>query len=150
MFSKLDVNCRFWQIPLADSSRRYLTTFITPYGGFCFNKLPFGISSAPDHFQRKMSEILEGQEGFLYHVDDVLVFAFTQQEHDARLCTALAKIQAAVLTLNEEKCEFNKERVTFLGHVIDTNGILADPQKTSAILKACSHLMRITMRIDHA
>ena len=97
-----------------------------------------------------MSEILEGQEGFLCHVDNVLVFASIQQEHDARLCTALAKIQAAVLTLNEEKCEFNKERVTFLGHVIDTNGILADPQKTSAILKACSHLMRITMRIDHA
>ena len=132
--SKLDANCGFWQIPLADSSR-HLTTFSAPYSRFCFNKLPFGISSAPEHFQRRMSEILEGQEGVLCHVDDVLIFASTQQGHDARLHTALAKIQAAGLTLNEEKCEFNKERVTFLGHVIDKNGISADPQKTSAILE---------------
>ena len=68
-------------------------------------------------------------------MDDVLIFASTQQEHDARLPTALATIQAAGLTLNKKKCEFNKERVTFLGHVIDKNGISADPQKTSAVLE---------------
>ena len=42
MFSKLDANCGFWQIPLS-SSCRLLTTFITPFGRYCFNKLPFGI-----------------------------------------------------------------------------------------------------------
>ena len=108
VFSELDANCGFWQIPLADSSQ-HLTTFITIYGRFCFNKLPFGISSAQEHFQRRMSEILEDQERVLCHVDDVLVFASTQQEHNARLRTALAKIQAARLTLNEDKCEFNNE-----------------------------------------
>ena len=82
-----------------------------------------------------MSEILEGQEGILCNVDDVLVLASIQQEHDTRLRTALAKFQAAGLTLNKEKCEFNKERVTFLGHVIDKNDISTDPQKTSAILE---------------
>ena len=61
IFSKLDANSGFWQIPLADSSR-HLTTFITPYGRNCFNKMPFGISSAPEHFQKRMSEIFEGQE----------------------------------------------------------------------------------------
>jgi len=55
-FSKLDANCGFWQIPLAESSK-HLTTFITPYGRYRFNKLPFGITSAPEHFQRRMSEI---------------------------------------------------------------------------------------------
>ena len=64
-----------------------------------------------------MSQILEGQEGILCLVDDVLIFAPTQQEHDIRLHAALAKIQAAGLTLNKEKCEFNKERLTFLGHM---------------------------------
>ena len=49
VFTKLDSNCRFWQIPLEESSRD-LTTFITPFGRFQFNKLPFGINSAPEHF----------------------------------------------------------------------------------------------------
>lgn len=134
VFSKLDANCGFWQIPLAESSR-HLTTFLTPYGRFCFNKLPFGISSAPEHFQRMMSTILVGLKGVLCHVDDVMVFAPNQEEHDIRLQSALAKIQAAGLTLNKAKCEFSKERLTFLGHVVDKNGISADPQKTSAILE---------------
>ena len=50
VFTKLDANSGFWQIPLSKQSR-LLTTFITPMGRFCFNKLPFGISSAPEHFQ---------------------------------------------------------------------------------------------------
>ena len=50
IFSKLDAKSGFWQIPLSPSSR-FLTTFITPMRRYCFNKLPFGISSAPEHFQ---------------------------------------------------------------------------------------------------
>ena len=50
IFSKLDVNSGFWQIPLSAASRP-LTIFITPFRRYCFNKLPFGITSAPEHFQ---------------------------------------------------------------------------------------------------
>lgn len=71
VFSKLDANSGFWQIPLAESSRE-LTTFLTPFGRYCFNKLPFGISSAPEHFQKRMSRILAGLEGTLCLMDDVL------------------------------------------------------------------------------
>jgi len=53
VFSKLDTNSGFWQVPLAKESR-LLTTFITPHERFCFNKLPFRITNAPEHFQRCM------------------------------------------------------------------------------------------------
>ena len=51
LFSKLDANSGFWQIPLAEESHS-LTTFVTPFGRYHFNKLPFGISSAPELFQK--------------------------------------------------------------------------------------------------
>ena len=133
IFSKLDANSGFWQIPLAKPSR-LLTTFITPYGRYCFNKLPFGLSSAPKHFQKRMSQILTGLEGVLCQTDDVLVFGKNQEQHDARLATALERIRTSGATLNPEKCEFRKTKLTFLGHVIDGRGIHADPEKTSAIL----------------
>ena len=56
-----------------------------------------------------------------------------QKEHDDRLTTALQAIQKAGLTLNREKCQFNKSYISFLGHIIDSHGISQDPQKTKAI-----------------
>ena len=132
MFSKLDANSGFWQIPLEQCSR-LLTTFITPFGRYCFNKLPFGISSAPEHFQKRMSQILDGLEGVVCQMDDVLVFGKDQQQHDTRLTAVLRRIQKAGVTLNREKCEFSKTKLLFLGHLIDSNGIQADPEKTTAI-----------------
>eukprot|EP00731_Ephydatia_muelleri_P013433 Em0007g743a len=58
IFSKLDANSGFWQIPLTESSK-LLMTFITPFGRYYFHKLPFGICSAPEHFQKRMSQILK-------------------------------------------------------------------------------------------
>ena len=134
IFSKLDANSGFWQIPLAQSSR-LLTTFITPMRRYCFNKLPFGISSAPEHFQRRMSELLTGLQGVQCQMDDILVFGKDEAEHDSRLQAVLQRIEDAGVTLNPEKCEFKKKELTFLGHIIDPEGIRADPEKTVAIRK---------------
>ena len=56
-------------------------------------------------------------------------------EHDARLMKALKRIEEAGVTLNESKCQFGKTRIQFLGHVIDENGISADPEKVSALVQ---------------
>ena len=132
IFSKLDANSGFWQIPLAESSR-LLTTFITPFGRFCFNKMPFGISSAPEHFQRRMSEILEGLPGVVCLMDDILIYGKDKKQHGINLATALNRIQSAKVTLNKEKCEFGKTSIRFLGHIINGEGVSADPRKTAAI-----------------
>ena len=134
IFSKLDANSGFWQIPLAAESA-LLTTFITPFGRFCFHRLPFGISSAPEHFQRRMSETLSGLGGVVCMLDDILIHGKSQEEHDARLQKVLQRLQDAGVTLNSEKCQFSVESVKFLGHVIDSSGIRPDPDKVMAIQK---------------
>ncbi|XP_033639876.1 uncharacterized protein K02A2.6-like [Asterias rubens] len=131
IFSKLDAKSGFWQIPL-DAESTLLTTFIAPSGRYCFNRLPFGISSAPEIFQRAMSQVLVDLNGVICHMDDILIHGATQLEHDARVRAVLQRLHNAGLTLNE-KCEFSKHSIKFLGHVIDTAGIHADKGKTTAI-----------------
>ena len=132
VFTKLDVNSGFWQIPLAPASS-LLTTFITPFGRYCFRRLPFGISSVPEHFQRRMSEALNGLTGTVCMMDDILVHGKTREEHDEHLRAVLQRLSTLGMTLNSSKCMFAQSSVNFLGHVIDSQGIHPDPNKVSVI-----------------
>ena len=107
-FSKLDANSGFWQVGLSPDSDK-LTNFRTSFGRFCFNRLPFGISSAPEHFQKRMNQVLEGTQGFL-------------KEHDQNLDNTFQKLLEANLTLNKDRCEFQ-------GRIQPTN--LTVPQPTN-------------------
>lgn len=134
IFTKLDTNSGFWQIALTKDSA-LLTIFITPFGRFCFHRLPFGITSAPEHFQRRMSEILQGLDGVVCLIDDILVYGKDQEEHDTHLTAVMERIGAAGLTLNLDKCEFAQRKIRFLGQVLGEAGIQPDPNKTAAIQK---------------
>ena len=91
-FSKLDAESGFWQLKLSPASVK-LTTFITPIGRYYFQRLPFGISSASEIFQKKMFRLLAGIEGVLCHMDDILIHGKTQEEHDIRLHQVLKRLQ---------------------------------------------------------
>ena len=85
VFTKLDFGkSGFWQIPLAPTSQELLT-FITPFGRYCFRRLPFGITSAPEHFQKRMHKVLEDLPGVLCMMDDIIIFGESSEEHDARV-----------------------------------------------------------------
>ena len=68
-------------------------------------------------------------------IDDILVFGKNQEEHDKHPAVAHGKFQIAGLSLNEEKCQFSKNRITFLGQIIDGSGVYLDPDKVSTIRK---------------
>lgn len=133
VFTKLDCNQGFHQIPL-DAESQELTTFITPFGRFCYTRLPFGISSGPEIFQRMMSQLLSDINGVLCDMDDILVYGMTQSDHDETLKQVLTRLRDNGLTLNSEKCEFSKTSVRFLGHIISSKGVQIDPAKVKAIL----------------
>ena len=132
VYSTLDAASGFWQIALDEESCK-LTTFITPKGRYCFKRLPFGITSAPEIFQRKMQELLQGHEGTVIYMDDVLVFGGTMEEHDRNLERVMETIQQSGLKLNREKCKLRQSSLHFLGHVISKDGIAPCPDRVSAI-----------------
>ncbi|XP_070385024.1 uncharacterized protein [Dermacentor albipictus] len=131
VFTKLDATASYHQVKLSEDSQE-LTTFITPYGRYCFCRLPFGITSAPEYFQKQMARILDGQEGVANMIDDILVFGRTHQEHDARLSQVLSRLAKAGITLNQDKCRFGVPEVSSLG-VVSAQGIRPDPCKVEAV-----------------
>lgn len=132
VFSSLDAASGFWQISLHPDSCK-LTTFITPFGRYCFKRLPFGITSAPEIFQRKMLETLSGLEGVEVFMDDILVHGTSMEQHDAQPERVLRRVEAAGLKLNKEKCSLRQSQLRFLGNIIDQSGVRPDPEKVGAI-----------------
>jgi len=106
---------------------------MTPFGRYFFRRLPFGISLAPEVFQRTMENILGDTEGVECYMDDILVHADGTEEHDRRLDQALNRLAQTGLKLNREKCEFRKEEISFMGHIVSRDGFKPDPSKLDAI-----------------
>ena len=132
VFSSLDAPSGFWQIPL-DSECVKLTTFITLFGRYCFNRLPFGITSAPEIFQFKMNELLEGLEGVVVYMDDILVYGSNMKEHDERLSKVLHVLKENGLKLNDSKCHYRQSELKFLGQSISKDGVGISRDKVAAI-----------------
>lgn len=114
---------------------RDLTTFITHDGLFRFRRVCFGLASAPAAFQKMMTSILRGCKGVLCYIDDIIVYGKSAAEHSANLHDVLQCISAAGLRLNE-KCLFNVQELTFLGHVVSHNGLSPLKSKVEAIVHA--------------
>ena len=134
-FTKLDMSNAYLQLPLDDDSKQYVTVN-THEGLFQYNRLPFGISSAPAIFQRHMKTLLQGLKGVAVYIDDILVTGPTLEEHLQNLEKVLEKLQSAGLRLNKEKCFFLRPSIDYLGHVIDQDGIHPTQEKVTAIKEA--------------
>ena len=132
VFSTLDAASGFWQIPLSPDCSE-LTTFITPFGRYRFNGLPFGITSGPEVFHRVMHTVLDGLEGVDCFIDDIVVYGTTQEEHHRRLRDVLDRCQESGFRLKPAKCQFRSTEVTFFGHVLTSTGLMPDEAKITAI-----------------
>ena len=131
-FSKLDARSGYWAIKLSEESS-YLTTFSTIFGRFRFLRLPFGIISAQDEFQRKIDETFEGLNGVTGIVDDIVVYGKTLADHDLNLKAVLQRAREKGVRFNPDKCIFRTSEIPFFGHVLTAEGIKPDPSKVIAI-----------------
>ncbi|CAC5403290.1 unnamed protein product [Mytilus coruscus] len=130
VFSKLDATSGFWHIQLDEPSSK-LCTFNTPFGRYRFARLPFGINSASEVFQKIVSEMVSDIEGAEAIIDDILIWGSDQKEHDMRLKQVLDRAK-----LSAGKCEISKPEVTYVGHRLTSEGVKPDPEKIRAVNKS--------------
>lgn len=131
-FTKLDLKSAFHHIKLGKESRK-LTTFMGPKGMYRYKRLVFGVNIAPEVFQREMERVLQGIEGIVVYIDDILIFAKSKEELEAITTKVLDALAANNLSLNNEKCEYSKSKLTFLGHEISGEGMNIDKTKIKDI-----------------
>lgn len=136
-FSKLDCSQAYNQFRLSKESQK-LTTINTTKGLFMYTRLVFGLASAPAIFQRAIENLLAGIDGVTVFLDDVCVTGPSKDIHLKRLRTVFQKFQEAGLRLEKSKCAFFQNSVTYLGHVIDKNGLRKCTKKVEAINSAPS------------
>ena len=115
VFTVLDVRRGFWHVRLDDRSS-YLTTFHTPFGRYRYKRIPFGISSAPEVFQKKMHELIEGLQGIEVVADDFAVVGYgntvdeANVDHDKRLHSFMQRCEERGIKLNVDKFKLRQRR----------------------------------------
>ena len=138
LFSVLDAQKGFWQIEL-DESSSFLTTFWTPFGCSRWLRMTFGFSSAPEEFHRRQHEVLENLYGVDVIADDILAYGLgkTYEEaladHDKNLKALLQRARDVNLKFNKDELQIRLSSVPYIGHLITSEGLKPDPQKTQAI-----------------
>lgn len=123
-FSTLDLASGYWQVEV-DPKDREKTAFTTPLGLFEFQRMPFGLCTAPATFQRLMQQCLSGQitESLLVYLHDIIVYSPDFTTHLRHLDEVFERLQKHGLKLRPDKCKLFHKQVQFLGHVVDQRGV---------------------------
>jgi hypothetical protein len=98
--------------------------------------MPKGLKNAGGSFSRMTAKVLHSQIGtkVLTYIDDIIVKSTKQENHIANLQETFANFRQASLKLNPEMCVFGVKKGKFLGCLVSTKGIEANPNKVKAIL----------------
>jgi len=133
-FCVMDLASGFWQVEVSEEDKQK-TAFCTRRGLFEFNVMSFGLCNAPSTFARLMSNVLKGMtmSEVLVYIDDLLVHGKSFSATMASLREVFTRLRTSGLKLKASKCQFFKQSVKYLGHVITKEGISCDPAKVEAI-----------------
>ena len=137
IFTSLDLKSGYWQVELDDESIPLTAFTVGPLGFYECVRMPFGLTNAPATFQRLMESCLGEMHlnWCIIYLDDVIIFSTNPEDHIVRLRAVLQKLRAAGLKLKPSKCEFFKDRISYLGHIVSKDGVETDPKKIRAIQK---------------
>ena len=135
-FCTTDLASGYWQCPMERSSQEK-TSFATHKGTYSFKVMPFGLCNSPATFSRLMEILLANDLGdkCLCYLDDVIIFGSTFEICLDNLRAVFERYRQANLRLKPNKCMLFQTECSFLGHIVDQNGIRCDPSKVKKVLE---------------
>src|SRR5271170_2776876 len=134
-FTKLDVRWGYNNIRIKEGDE-WKAAFRTNRGLFEPLVMYFGLTNSPATFQTMMNEIFHDliiQGVVCVYMDDILIFTKTQEEHRRITRMVLERLRANKLYLRHDKCEFERERIEYLGVIISYNSVEMDPVKVEGV-----------------
>lgn len=134
-FTTLDLASGYHQLEVKNSDRMK-TAFSTPFGHYEFNRMPFGLKTAPATFQRAMDNVLRGLQGIhcLVYLDDVIIYSRSLPEHITKLKAVFDRFRQTNLKVQLDKSHFLRKEVLYLGHTITSEGLKPNTDKIDAVL----------------
>ena len=125
----LDLTDAFQQLKLSDRSKAVLTVN-TIMGLLSYNRLPYGIKTAPQIFQSVMDEMLKGIEGVTCYIDDILICSNTETEHYDVLRQVLCRLQEHNVRARMNKCCFLHSSIDYIGLTLMPKGYILPKAKS--------------------
>ena len=134
LLSFLDYYSSYQQISLKEEDQ-IKTSFITPFGAYCYTTMSFGLKNVGATYQRAIQMCLDQQIGrnIEAYIDDVVVKSKTSDELIADLEETFANLKKYQWKLNPLKCIFGVPSGILLGYIVSARGIKPNPDKVSAI-----------------
>ena len=129
--TSLDLKSGYFHIRVRPEDRDK-TAFLTPWGLFEWNRLPFGIKTAPMFFQKAMERVFRGLDFIQVYLDDVVVLSESAEEHVEHLKIVFERLRQYQLKLRLDKCKFGVQELEYLGHLVNAKTQTPTPKyKTS-------------------
>lgn len=136
IFSKIDLSSGYHQIRIKEDDIAK-TAFRTRYGHYEFVVLPLRLTNAPATFMCLMNTVFHQylDKFVLIFIDDILIYSQNIKEHEELLRLVLQTLWEHQLYGKFSKCDFYKEQIQYLGHIITKEGIAVDPEKIKTIME---------------
>ena len=133
VFTVIDLKDAFWQVLLSEESAS-LTTFNTPFGRHFFKRMPFGLCSASEVRQKRVYQTFGDIDDVHVIADDIIIASNSEEEADRTLIKLFKRAQEKNVKFNIAKLQLKKSEVSFMGYIVDPNGVKPDPSKVEAIV----------------
>jgi hypothetical protein len=133
--TKINLHSGYHQIKICDEDIPK-TTFSMRYMLYEYLVISFGLMNAPAHFMYLMNSVFmpELDMFVVVFIDNILAYSKSTKDHEEHLRVVLQRLRDHQLYAKISKCEFWSNEVSFLGHVISSEGIIVDPSKVRDVL----------------